>query len=240
MHDTHLIVVVRRPVHWPVFVQQCESKARRFQGSRIGWNIRSVDLFEGHAAQDPIRQFVNWRQDAIDAGELQPDAMSLATASRGGRPSARFVIVRQVDERGFVFHTNYTSRKGVELAENGWAGLAVYWPRCERQVRVEGRVERLSAVESDEYFQSRPREAQLEAWVSQQSQVIDGREWLERQWEASGAKFQQDVPRPDWWGGYRLRPTVLEFWQQGQHRLHDRLRYQSRDDGSWQVDRLAP
>ena len=199
-----------------------------------------MGLFEEDAAEDPIEQFGLWRQDAVDAGERQPDAVSLATATTDGRPSVRFVMLRGVDNRGFVFYTNYTSRKALELEDNGAASLAIYWPLCERQVRVEGVVQRLPSEQSDAYFQTRPREARLETWASPQSRVIDGREWLERRWRERDSRFREGVPRPEWWGGYRLHPSAIEFWQQGEHRMHDRLLYRRLDDGSWKRERLAP
>ena len=199
-----------------------------------------MGLLEGDAAEDPIEQFELWRQDAIDAGERQSDAVALATAGTDGRPSVRFVMLRGVDDRGFVFYTNYTSRKASELSENAAASLAIYWPLSERQVRVEGVVQRLPSEQSDAYFQTRPREARLETWASPQSRVIDGREWLERRWQERDSRFREGVPRPEWWGGYRLHPSATEFWQQGEHRMHDRLLYRRLDDGSWKRERLAP
>ena len=199
-----------------------------------------MGLFEENAAEDPIEQFELWRQDAIDAGERQSDAVALATAGTDGRPSVRFVMLREAAGRGFVFYTNYTSRKATELAENAAAGLAVYWPLSERQVRVEGVVRRLPSEQSDAYFQTRPREARLETWASPQSRVIDGREWLESRWRERDSRFQEEVPRPEWWGGYRLHPSAIEFWQQGEHRMHDRFLYRRLDDGSWKRERLAP
>ena len=199
-----------------------------------------MELLEESAPQDPLQQFERWRRHAEEQGELQPSAMTLATAGADGRPSARIVMLRGFDERGFVFYTNYNSRKAVELGENPWAGLAFNWPGCGRQVRAEGPVERVTAEESDAYFQGRPRESQIEAWASPQSQVVAGRQWLERRWQEQGAKFPDQLPRPEWWGGYRLRPDVVEFWQQRPHRMHDRLRYRKRDDGRWSLERLAP
>ena len=149
-------------------------------------------------------------------------------------------MLRGVDPRGFVFYPNYDSRKAQELAENPWASLVFYWPRTERQVRVEGVVERIAPKESDAYFLTRPRDSRLEAWASTQSRVIAGREWLEQRWKETEARFPDEVPRPEHWGGFRLKPEAIEFWQQGPHRMHDRLRYQNRDDGTWSLDRLAP
>ena len=199
-----------------------------------------MELSEQRAAEDPIKHFERWRREAQEAGEIQPDAMALATSGKDGHPSARFVMLRRLDQRGFVFYTNYSSRKAKELAEVPWGSLAFYWPRCERQVRVEGPVEPVGEEESDAYFQSRPRDSQLETWASPQRKVIPSRTWLERRWQGSEDKFPEQVPRPDWWGGYRVSPNVVEFWEQRPHRMHDRLRYQRQDDGTWSLERLAP
>ena len=199
-----------------------------------------MELVEERAPKEPIRQFERWRQDAFDAEEPQPEAMALATVSAGGRPSARMVMLRGVDGRGFMFYSNYDSRKAREIAENPWASVVFYWPKTQRQVKVEGSVERLAAEESDAYFQTRPRESRLEAWASPQSRVIAGREWLEDRWEETAARFHDQVPRPEHWGGFRLKPDVVEFWQQGPHRMHDLLCYRRGDDETWSPERLAP
>ena len=198
-----------------------------------------MELLETEVLQDPIDQFVRWRDEAREAGEPQTSHIALATADKDGRPSARFVILRSVDERGFVFYTSYTSRKAREMDENPRGSFALHWPVSERQVRVDGAIERLSAQESDAYFHTRPRESRLETWASPQSRVIDGRPWLEARWRRFEAKLGESVPRPDWWGGYRLVPNVVEFWQQRPHRMHDRLEYR-RDAGVWTIRRLAP
>src|SRR4051812_31517986 len=167
--------------------------------------------------------------------------MTLATVGAQGRPSARVVLLRKLDERGFCFFTNYESRKGQELAANPWAALLFWWGRLERQVRIEGEVERLSEAESDAYYHSRPLGSQLGAWASPQSQVIANRDFLEERLAGLESEYADHAPpRPPFWGGYRLVPTVFEFWQGGPHRLHDRLRYQLQTDGSWQIERLAP
>ena len=199
-----------------------------------------MELTEKQAARDPIHHFESWRQHAYEAGELQPDAMALATVGKNGRPSVRFVMLRGVGDQGLVFYTNYESRKGEELAENRWGSLAFYWPKSERQVRAEGLVERVTPEESDAYFEVRPHEAQIEAWASPQSQAISNREWLESRWKNMEAKFPERVPRPESWGGYRLRSILVEFWQQRPHRMHDRLRYQRRDNEAWSLERLSP
>jgi pyridoxamine 5'-phosphate oxidase len=167
--------------------------------------------------------------------------MTLATATKDGKPSARMVLLKQVDERGFVFYTNYRSKKAQELDQNPRAALVLYWVQLDRQVRVEGRVERTSVTESDEYFATRPRESQLGAVASPQSEVIEGREDLEKRY-AELDEFYRDreIERPDNWGGYRLKPNLVEFWQNRAGRLHDRILYERQTDGSWTISRLAP
>jgi pyridoxamine 5'-phosphate oxidase len=198
-------------------------------------------LHEAGAAPDPFRQFRSWFEEVHKANLLQPDAMTLATATPDGRPSARVVLLRGFDERGFVFFTNYESRKAGELEGNPRAALAMYWPEFGRQVRIEGRVERVAAEESDAYFQSRPRGSQLSAWASPQSQVVRNREFLEERVGQIATTFQDGpVPRPQFWGGYRVIPAVIEFWQGRLNRLHDRLRYLRVEDGGWRIERLGP
>jgi pyridoxamine 5'-phosphate oxidase len=197
-------------------------------------------LSESDVDVDPLRQFQVWFHAALAANLLEPNAMTLATATKDGKPSARTVLLKGFDERGFVFYTNYESRKGHELAENPQAALVFRWAELERQVRIEGLVEKCSAVESDAYFHSRPVGSQLGACVSQQSQVIDSREVLEsRLEELMLENANREVARPAYWGGYRLIPTSLEFWQGRPNRLHDRLRYRL-DDGRWLLERLSP
>ena len=198
------------------------------------------ELLEDSAARDPFQQFALWQQQAEEAEEDPLDVIALATSSPEGRPSVRFVNLRGVDERGFVFYTNYEGRKGQELGSNPWGSFALFWRKCQRQVRVEGSVERISAGESDVYFRSRPRESGLETWASPQSRVIPDRKWLENRWQEFNAKFPEEPPRPEWWGGFRIRPDVIEFWQSRPYRMHDRLRYQKRDDGTWSMERLSP
>ena len=191
------------------------------------------------ALEDPIDQFLRWRDEARQAGEPQTGHVALATADKDGNPSVRFVILRSVDRRGFVFYTNYTSRKAREIGENPQGSLALHWPVSERQVRVDGSIEQISSEESDAYFHTRPRESRLETWASPQSRVIEGRPWLEARWSRFEAELGESVPRPEWWGGYRLVPEVVEFWQQRPHRMHDRLQY-VREAGAWTIRRLAP
>jgi len=198
-------------------------------------------LSEDEVAADPFTQFQTWFSDALAAHLAMPNAMTLATATRDGKPSARIVLLKGFDERGFVFYSNYESQKGHDLAENPWASLVFLWAELERQVRIEGPVEYFSAAESDAYFQSRPRGSQLGACISQQSQVISSREILDERFQQLMAEHpDRDVARPPYWGGYRLSPTSLEFWQGRPNRLHDRLRYRFLPDGRWLLERLSP
>ena len=189
---------------------------------------------------DPIRQFQKWFQQALDAGLLEPTAMSLATADELGGPSARIVLLKGVDERGFMFFTNYESRKGRELDANPNAALVFHWAALERQVRARGTVGRISREESEKYFVARPRGHQLGAWVSTQSEVISKRMVLEKRLEDFEQKYPDAVPLPPFWGGYVLLPVEIEFWQGRLNRLHDRFRYTKQTDGTWLIERLAP
>lgn len=198
-------------------------------------------LLEKDLARDPFRQFDKWFQEAEAAKLVEPNAMTLATASRDGRPSARTVLLKGVDGRGFVFYTNYESRKGRDLAENPRASLLLPWIGLERQVIIEGPLAKLSREESAAYFHSRPRASQLGAWVSQQSSIITGRAVLEDAMKALEKKHAgAEIPLPPAWGGYRLAPESVEFWQGRRSRLHDRLRYRREAGGEWIVERLAP
>ncbi len=199
------------------------------------------ELHEAQVAADPITQFRRWFDQALAAALPHAEAMTLATASADGRPSARIVYLRDYDERGFVFYTNYDSHKGRELADNPRAALVFFWEALERQVRVEGDVERVAAAESDAYFAARPRGNCLGAWASPQSQVLADRAALERSVREVTERFaDQPVPRPPFWGGYRVRPERVEFWQGRLNRLHDRLCYRRAPQGIWVVERLAP
>lgn len=190
---------------------------------------------------DPFEQFGRWFDQALDAQLREPNAMTLATVSVEGRPAARIVLLKGFDHRGFVFYTNYHSRKGQELAQNPYAALVFLWADLERQVRIEGTVEKVSAQDSNAYFHSRPRGSRLGAWASGQSQVIGDRTVLEDRLQTLEQKYQgQEIPRPPDWGGYRLTPTMIEFWQGRPNRLHDRLRYSRQEDNHWRIDRLAP
>jgi len=199
-------------------------------------------LDETTVDRDPIRQFAAWYDAAVAAAVPEPEAMTLSTATPDGRPSARIVLLRGFDDRGFCFFTNYESRKGRELAENPHAALTFHWAELERQVRIEGRVERTTAAESDAYFKSRPSTSRIGAWSSPQSQVIPDRDSLEHLFARFRAEHPDDtaIPRPIGWGGFRLIPERIEFWQGRPSRLHDRLRFRHEASGGWIMERLAP
>jgi len=198
-------------------------------------------LDESLIDRDPIRQFQIWLDDAIAANIPLAEAMTLATATSDGRPAARMVLLKQVDHDGFVFFTNYRSAKARQLDANPFAALVFYWNLLERQVRVEGSVVRTSAEESREYFQTRPRESQIGAWASEQSEVIAGRDVLERRAQELETLYcDRDVDCPEHWGGYRLKPERIEFWKGRVGRLHDRILYELDPNGTWSISRLAP
>lgn len=198
-------------------------------------------LSETEVHPDPLEQFKIWFDQALAAQLPEPNAMTVATTRSDGRPSARIVLLKDYDERGFVFYTNYESHKGQQLVENPRAAIVFWWAELERQVRIEGRVEKVSAAESDAYFHSRPKGSQLGAWASNQSQAIDSREVLEQRLQQLKEEYEnKEVPRPPHWGGFRVIPAEIEFWQGRPNRLHDRLLYQRSEDGSWSIQRLSP
>lgn len=205
-------------------------------------NYTLAGLSETDIAADPIKQFQIWFQQALEANLIEPNAMTLATATPDGKPTARIVLLKGVSERGFVFYTNYESQKGQQLIANPYAALVFLWDKLERQVRIEGKVEQLQPDESKAYFHSRPRASQLGAWASDQSRVISDREFLEQKLTDLKAQYAEDqtIPLPPHWGGFRVIPNRIEFWQGRPSRLHDRLVYDLQTDGSWQIQRLAP
>jgi pyridoxamine 5'-phosphate oxidase len=201
---------------------------------------KKYNLEEKDLESNPISQFQKWFAEA-EANELnEPYAMTLATATKEGKPTARIVLMRNADENGFTFYTNYTSKKGHDILENPNASLLFFWQELERQVRIEGTLEKLSAEQSDNYFNSRPRESKLGAWTSEQSKVISSRKVLDERFAEASIKYPNDnVPRPPYWGGYILKPTAIEFWQGRPSRLHDRILY-TLENGIWKTERLAP
>ena len=203
------------------------------------YNAESID--EKTVDRDPLQLFKRWLEEAITAGINLAEAMTLATATPEGKPSARLVLLKQADEHGFVFFTNYNSMKAQELDSNPQAALVFYWPQLERQVRVEGRVERTSAAESDAYFKTRPRESQIGALASPQSEVISSRAALQQKADELEKRYEdREVERPEHWGGYRLQAERIEFWKGRPGRLHDRISYRRQPDGAWSIERLAP
>ena len=208
-------------------------------------DLRKEYTFQGLSEMDvhpnPFEQFKTWFDQAVAAQLPEPNAMTIATVTSDGKPSARIVLLKDYDERGFVFYTNYKSHKGQQLVENPWGAIAFLWAELERQVRIEGCVEKVSPAESDAYFHSRPIGSQLGAWASNQSQVIESREVLEQQLQKLKEEYDnKEVPRPPHWGGFRVIPNEIEFWQGRPSRLHDRLLYQRSEDGSWKIQRLSP
>ncbi len=198
-------------------------------------------LTEKEVKANPIDQFASWWNEAVGAEIDEVNAMTLATASAGGVPSARIVLLKGFDGKGFIFFTNYKSYKGKDLEENPRACLVFFWKELERQIRITGLVQKVSAAESDEYFNGRPVGSRIGAWVSPQSEIISGREWLEE----NEKKYQKEnelhsLSRPPHWGGYRVIPITIEFWQGRTNRLHDRIQYSLQDEGEWMIERLAP
>jgi pyridoxamine 5'-phosphate oxidase len=197
-------------------------------------------LDETEVNTDPVLQFKKWFQEAVDSKVNEPNAMTVCTATVDGKPSARILLLRNFNENGFVFYTNYTSRKGTEILENPNCALLFFWPELERQVRIEGVLKKQTTQESDMYFNSRPRGSKLGAWTSEQSKVIASRKILDEEYEKLSKKYpDEQVPRPPHWGGYVLQPLSIEFWQGRPSRLHDRIVY-TKENNTWKIERLAP
>ena len=205
---------------------------------RKDYKLRSLN--EKDVAPDAINQFTNWWKEALDSNIDEINAMTLATASKEGIPSARIVLLKGYTERGFVFFTNYNSKKGIDIAENNHATLLFFWKELERQVNISGTIEKVSDEESDTYFYSRPVGSRIGAWSSPQSKVIDSRQILETNAEEYSEQFGKNVPRPPHWGGYIVKPQKIEFWQGRPSRLHDRILYTLTYKETWQIERLAP
>jgi pyridoxamine 5'-phosphate oxidase len=204
-------------------------------------DYKQAALSESDVFENPIQQFNKWFNEALNAKILEPNAMCLATASVTGTPTARIVLLKEFDENGFVFYTNYESEKGKTLLQNPYASLVFFWGDLERQIRIEGVVEKVSETESDAYFKLRPKGSQLGAIVSQQSSEIPDRKFLEEKLEKLEKKYaDKEVERPESWGGYRVIPNKIEFWQGRSNRLHDRLVYLHQKDGLWNIARLSP
>ncbi len=199
-------------------------------------------LDENSVAANPILQFQKWFEEALNSNVLEPNAMTLATCDAAGNPSARIVLLKGLTGDGFVFFTNYQSRKGEELAQNSRVCLVFFWKELERQVRIEGAASKISEQISTEYFQSRPRASQIGAWVSPQSRTVESRQWLEKKYAEIAEKYKDSeaLPRPPHWGGYAVKPEKIEFWQGRPSRLHDRILYSLTDSKIWKIERLAP
>ncbi|MEP7163266.1 MAG: pyridoxamine 5'-phosphate oxidase [Ferruginibacter sp.] len=207
---------------------------------RKDYKLKGLD--EKDVQQDPIDQFEKWWQDVLGSTIEEVNAMTLATANKSGRPSARIVLLKGFTKDGFIFFTNYESHKGLELRENPQASLVFFWKELERQVRIEGLAEKISAEESDSYFKTRPEGSKIGAWASPQSKVIASREFIETNVSSIEKKFtgSGEIQRPPHWGGYIIRPSVIEFWQGRPSRLHDRIQYTKLENGTWKIERLAP
>ena len=201
----------------------------------------SQNLLETDIDANPISQFEKWWMQAVNSQIVEPNAMTLATASSDGMPAARIMLLKGFDQKGFVFFTNYKSYKAMHLEENPKACLVFFWKELERQVRITGLVKKISDTESDDYFLSRPRGSQIGAWASSQSQVIESRDWLDERYRQLAEEFKEkELKRPQYWGGYLVTPVIIEFWQGRPSRLHDRIQYTLEEDGNWKIERLSP
>lgn len=201
--------------------------------------IKNV-LDKNHVSNDPVKQFAIWYSEYASTQAIDPNAMTLSTVNSDGRPSSRIVLLKGITKGGFEFYTNYKSNKGKEMESTPWVCLNFFWPELERQVRIEGKVEKVSAEESDAYFNSRPLGSRVGAWASPQSQVIESRDVLEDRLKKYSLEMTENITRPPHWGGYRVIPNVIEFWQGRASRLHDRLLYTLQENDEWNIDRLAP
>ncbi len=208
--------------------------------NQLRHDFSKMSLDESMVDADPIKQFNAWFHAAVDGKVNEPNAMVLSTVDEENRPSSRVLLMRNYDDAGFVFYTNYNSRKAKNIEQNNNASLLFFWPELERQVRIEGKLVKQTAADSDRYFNSRPRESQLGAWTSPQSEILADRKALETELAIIVKKFEgKEIPRPEWWGGYLLKPDTIEFWQGRPSRLHDRICYM-KEEGGWKIVRLAP
>ena len=205
---------------------------------RRDYELESLNIED--VAINVFEQFTKWWQEALNSGIDEVNAMTLATATPDGKPSARIVLLKDYDEKGFVFFSNYNSHKGKELEANPNAALIFFWKELERQVRIEGSVEKVSAEESDDYFYTRPAGSRVGAWASPQSSIIESRDLLQQNIKLYSEQFADEIPRPAHWGGYRVIPSLIEFWQGRSSRLHDRIQYRKESSGNWIIERLAP
>ena len=226
------------PYNFPEAIKTLDMK-EKLQDERIDYTIGELNLAD--LDHDPLKQFLEWYQAYTETGAKDPNAFTLSTVNSEGQPSARVLLLKGVDKGGFEFYTNYQSDKAQEIENNPKVALSFFWPSLERQIRIEGLATKLSESESTDYFISRPHSSQVGAWVSPQSTAIESREYLEKREEEFNAKYPNDVPKPPHWGGYRVIPTKIEFWQGRASRLHDRFAYVSKDGGEdWNIIRLAP
>ena len=212
--------------------------SKELQGTRKDYTQSVLD--KKHVLNNPVEQFTSWYNEYAKTDAIDPNAMTLSTVNSAGRPVSRIVLLKGITKGGFEFYTNYDSHKGQEMANNHWVCLNFFWPELERQVRIEGKVEKVSAKESDAYFNSRPLGSRIGAWASPQSQVIESRDVLEERLQKYTIELGENVTRPPHWGGYRIMPTRIEFWQGRASRLHDRLVYTLQANNEWKIDRLAP
>lgn len=218
-------------------INKKNDERERIQNLREQYSRKS--LLKSNVSSDALKQFSKWFNEALNAGVPEPNAMSLATASKNAKPSVRIVLLKGFDERGFIFFTNYKSRKGKELLENPYSSLLFFWNKLERQVRVDGKIHLITPGETKEYFDTRPYKSRIGAWASPQSNVIDGRTVLAKNFLKYLVKFRDKVPVPPYWGGIRVVPEMIEFWQGRPNRMHDRIRYTKQKSG-WKIERLAP